>query len=491
MRPCLLAVAVAGIAFGIGTGVVAQPEIGIVQVYGTLDEAAGFVGCADDLAEAAQAGATRVAHFPPDRARYAGLADWLSAHPEDAALQEAARQVFPDQEDLAFQLFFWKTYLRDAGRAPGGALKVLVGPLWPTFVDAKSGVRAEQVERFIAALGEFEKSQAPERVAGWVLTEEPLAERNRHDPAHAKPLVDAIRAGETRAALPPRPVWVWESMARPPKQVGAFLAVADDLLLIRDGWLWNTDPPARVEDPAWGTIPVSLRTAREIARLVKNEKLRVHVSIQAFDWADDDILQPSHLDMHQQLRLALSGGLADRGAYLGKPAWVDPPAGVWLYAWSDCKSERKTDPVHQRNRWDAADGPEWAEALRAERNGEGGAIHVTRDETWFGSLTLIGDVIVHKGATLTIRPGTMVRVAAIDQYQGGKDKKHVEIVVFGTLVIKGNEQMKVTFRCDTESPALNAKPRKPAKGDWYGFRVEKGGAVDRNKHTYVSEALKD
>ncbi len=473
-----------------GAPAFAEPGFGMFQVYSGMDEAAGYVGCADDLKEAADAGFSLVMHYPPERARYTGLAEWLTSHPDEATLRDAAALVFPDDPELAFQTWFWTSYLREVARQGGGKVKALVGPLWGHFVDAKSGVRAPQVQRFVQELCAFEKSQSVELIAGWYLDEEPLAERNQHDPAKAKPLVEAIRVGETAAAATPHRIWVGEAPSRPPKAVGAFLAVADALIVVQDPFLWSVDPAARVEEPQFERIPHSLRLAREIAKAVKNEKLEVHLALQAFDWADDDLVQPSRLDMHQQLRYAMGNGLADLGAYAGKPAWGDPPAGIWLFWWSDCKSERKGDKAYQLNRWDDPAGVMWKEACDSERSGEAGAVHVTRDETWSGALLLVGDVIVHKGATLTIQPGAMVRVAPVDHFQGGKDKKHVEIVVQGTLVVKGNEQMKIVFRCDTLDPKLNAKPRKPQKGDWYGFRLEAGGKIDRNKYLYLNDATK-
>jgi parallel beta-helix repeat protein len=108
--------------------------------------------------------------------------------------------------------------------------------------------------------------------------------------------------------------------------------------------------------------------------------------------------------------------------------------------------------------------------------------HTTRDETWRGEIRIIGDVIVEEGATLTIEPGTVVRVAANqdvenlmdwpfdlnqgvnteDTYEGGvhfgepyrDEAHHVSIIVNGTLHAVGTPEQMITITSDSPNPGV-------------------------------------
>jgi parallel beta-helix repeat protein len=107
---------------------------------------------------------------------------------------------------------------------------------------------------------------------------------------------------------------------------------------------------------------------------------------------------------------------------------------------------------------------------------------ITRDETWAGGIRIIGDVIVEEGATLTIEPGTVVRVAAnqdvenlMDQpfdlqqgvntehtYEGGvhfgepyrDEGHHISIIVNGTLHAVGTPEQMITITSDSPNPGI-------------------------------------
>jgi succinate dehydrogenase/fumarate reductase flavoprotein subunit len=57
------------------------------------------------------------------------------------------------------------------------------------------------------------------------------------------------------------------------------------------------------------------------------------------------------------------------------------------------------------------------------------------DETWSGTVTLTGDLTVPVGRTLTISPGTVVRLGPGDDMASEADTSRTELIVKGTLVI--------------------------------------------------------
>lgn len=122
----------------------------------------------------------------------------------------------------------------------------------------------------------------------------------------------------------------------------------------------------------------------------------------------------------------------------------------------------------------------------AERHG-----YITSDEVWSGTIHVIGDVIVTKGTTLTIKSGTKVLVAANsdvenlmnipfwlkkgiaqerDQYiHRGEpyrdEENHVSIWVAGTLNAVGTPDNKIIIKSDSPNPT---------RYDWNTFHIENG-----------------
>lgn len=72
------------------------------------------------------------------------------------------------------------------------------------------------------------------------------------------------------------------------------------------------------------------------------------------------------------------------------------------------------------------------------------------DALWSGNVTVVGQVIVAKGATLTILPGTTVRFAWLDE--DGNGIGDGELTVEGTLVARGTAERPIAFRSARESP---------------------------------------
>ncbi len=104
------------------------------------------------------------------------------------------------------------------------------------------------------------------------------------------------------------------------------------------------------------------------------------------------------------------------------------------------------------------------------------------DECWSGEVVITGDVIVPRGVTLTIQPGTVIRFPALndDQY-GGNDISRSEMIVRGSLIAVGTEENPIVFSSASSSPA---------PGDWGGIQVvtdEADGTV-RLSHATIEYA---
>lgn len=98
-------------------------------------------------------------------------------------------------------------------------------------------------------------------------------------------------------------------------------------------------------------------------------------------------------------------------------------------------------------------------ALRAETFIAGGNLFT---QTWTAANSpyiVQGDIIVTAGSTLTIEPGTEVRMTSADAMASGLDPARVEITVNGALVVGGADVAPVRFYAQSSSAA----------GVWYGI----------------------
>lgn len=76
---------------------------------------------------------------------------------------------------------------------------------------------------------------------------------------------------------------------------------------------------------------------------------------------------------------------------------------------------------------------------------------IARDETWRGEVRVRGSVVVQKGATLTILPGTVVRFEKIDVDVDGIGDS--ELYVEGGLVAEGTAARPILFTSAEKAPA--------------------------------------
>lgn len=117
---------------------------------------------------------------------------------------------------------------------------------------------------------------------------------------------------------------------------------------------------------------------------------------------------------------------------------------------------------------------------------------ITQDEIWRGEIRIVGDIIVEKGVTLTIEPGTKVLIAAnqdahnlltepfdmkqgintgenIDGVHTGEpyrdEGNHISILVFGTLHAVGAPEKMITIISDSPKPSIY---------DWNSLQIFNG-----------------
>jgi parallel beta-helix repeat protein len=86
--------------------------------------------------------------------------------------------------------------------------------------------------------------------------------------------------------------------------------------------------------------------------------------------------------------------------------------------------------------------------------------------TWAETVELTGDVVIGPGGSLTILPGTQIRIPKSDDQAGGNNANITEIILDGgTLTAEGTEVSPIVF--------TSSRTPKTA-GDWYGIRVKNG-----------------
>jgi TonB family protein len=101
---------------------------------------------------------------------------------------------------------------------------------------------------------------------------------------------------------------------------------------------------------------------------------------------------------------------------------------------------------------------------------------------------LEGDLIIERGASLEIAPGTTIKFKAnTDVTRTGKEKNKAEIIVYGELIAQGEPSLNkfITFTSD-------AGDGQERSGDWYGIVIYKNasGSNTRIKNVNVQYAYR-
>ncbi|TVR03485.1 MAG: PKD domain-containing protein [Deltaproteobacteria bacterium] len=94
-----------------------------------------------------------------------------------------------------------------------------------------------------------------------------------------------------------------------------------------------------------------------------------------------------------------------------------------------------------------------------------------------GPYTLTGDVTVASHATLTIEPGTEIRVATSDELESGSDSARVELIVQGRLLAEGTAEEPVLFRSTAST-----------RNRWVGIIVAPQAQPSVLRHVEVRQA---
>ncbi|MFX1418137.1 MAG: right-handed parallel beta-helix repeat-containing protein [Promethearchaeota archaeon] len=90
---------------------------------------------------------------------------------------------------------------------------------------------------------------------------------------------------------------------------------------------------------------------------------------------------------------------------------------------------------------------------------------VNTNETWSGRILVTRSIVVSKGATLTISPGTIIK---FKHYRGYKDPgARLSLFVLGTIKALGTSDQQIWFTSDAEPPI---------NGDWDGIYMN--GTID-------------
>lgn len=108
---------------------------------------------------------------------------------------------------------------------------------------------------------------------------------------------------------------------------------------------------------------------------------------------------------------------------------------------------------------------------------------LTTDTRWYGEVQVKGDVTVPKGVTLSIDPGTRIVVdAKSDATKSGKDPKHIEITILGSIMAEGTtNDGRIIFTSSASQPQMY---------DWYGIIIKNLKEPSLLKHCIIEYGYK-
>jgi plastocyanin len=129
------------------------------------------------------------------------------------------------------------------------------------------------------------------------------------------------------------------------------------------------------------------------------------------------------------------------------------------------------EPISSQTRVDSP-GRRTAAILRVAN------VTIDGDTVWQGDVEVTGTVLVRRGATLSIRPGTTVRFVRTDS--NGDGIGDGEIRVLGRLVAHGTKGKPVRFR---------SASKRPRPGDWSYLLVFASAGETSLRHAIVEDAF--
>src|SRR5574340_386411 len=93
---------------------------------------------------------------------------------------------------------------------------------------------------------------------------------------------------------------------------------------------------------------------------------------------------------------------------------------------------------------------------------------IVKDTVWQGEVRVIEDILVPEGVTLTIRPGTSIKVVSAESTKTDPEYMSplTEVTIRGRLLVEGNEKSPVEF---------SGEERKP--GSWAGIVIDNGSVA--------------
>ncbi|OGU16155.1 MAG: hypothetical protein A2076_05820 [Geobacteraceae bacterium GWC2_53_11] len=107
------------------------------------------------------------------------------------------------------------------------------------------------------------------------------------------------------------------------------------------------------------------------------------------------------------------------------------------------------------------------------------AVTLTKDTVWTGEVRVAEDVLVPRGITLTVRAGTIIRIAAAESTKTDPEfiSPLTEITIRGKLVVEGTGKAPVTFSGEEKRNA-----------SWAGIAIDQGTAEVSAVQVHDSEA---
>jgi len=192
-------------------------EVGMFNVYFSLDEAIGYHDMRDDFAEVYAVGCNMVTHYfrseysleQKGQRFWADLPGWLRRNPKQAERLKDWKKNYGSS--LGWTLFFWSTYIQEAYTQTDGGLKALIGEMYSIFGAQKDW---ESLKTFVQAISKFEKEYCPGSIAGWYIAEEPNGSRKRYSPEIANQVIEHIKSAESDAEIEHHKIYILEKRAR-------------------------------------------------------------------------------------------------------------------------------------------------------------------------------------------------------------------------------------------------------------------------------------